>query len=72
MKLRSAFETFLRTGRRIAEPERVETKFNPWHDPEDGRFTFAGQGRNYGRGSGTGGARASAPPKSPIANPRTT
>jgi hypothetical protein len=43
--LASAFEIFLRSGRRVAEPP--ETKFNPWHDPEDGRFTFAGQGRNF-------------------------
>lgn len=41
----SAFEIFLRTGRRIMSA--VETKFNPWHDPEDGRFTFAGQGRYF-------------------------
>lgn len=40
MSKRSAFAVFLRTGRRIAEP--VEAKFNPWHDPEDGRFTFVG------------------------------
>jgi LysM repeat protein len=26
----------------------VEVKFNPWHDPENGRFTFVGQGRYYG------------------------
>jgi hypothetical protein len=28
-----------------------ETKFNPWHDPEDGRFTFAGQGRYFSSGN---------------------
>ena len=44
--MRSAFEIYLRTGRRVTEIEPVETKFNPWHDPEDGRFTFAGQGRH--------------------------
>lgn len=43
MRTRSAFEIFLRTGRGT-----VESKFNPWHDPEDGRFTFAGQGRYFG------------------------
>lgn len=46
------FEYYLRTGRRrgiAATP--IETKFNPWHDAEDGRFTFAGQGRFFpGRG----------------------
>jgi LysM repeat protein len=44
----SAFEIYLRSGRRIAPAaSKVETKFNPWHDPEDGRFTFAGQGRYH-------------------------
>ena len=43
----SAFEIYLRTGRRVRAG--VEVKFNPWHDPEDGRFTFAGQGRYFGR-----------------------
>lgn len=34
----SAFEIYLRTGRRVPDqPELVEIKFNPWHDPEDGR-----------------------------------
>lgn len=44
----SAFEIYLRTGRRVTGPAVLETKFNPWHDPEDGRFTFAGQGRYFG------------------------
>lgn len=35
----------------------VELKFNPWHDPENGRFTFAGDGRRYGGPSGNGGGR---------------
>lgn len=59
---RSAFEVYLRTGRRIPEPP--ETKFNPWHDPENGRFTFAGQGRHYGGGhtqSNDRGFRAASP-----------
>lgn len=44
----SAFEFYLRTGRRIASMAvGLETKFNPWHDPDDGRFTFAGQGRYF-------------------------
>ncbi|HMS21605.1 DNA/RNA non-specific endonuclease [uncultured Sphingorhabdus sp.] len=30
----------------------LELKFNPWHDTEDGKFTFAGQGRNFGKGGG--------------------
>jgi LysM repeat protein len=49
-----AFSLYLRTGRRI-EPDEVEVKFNPWHDEEDGRFTFAGQGRFYPAGGGSGG-----------------
>lgn len=59
-KRMSAFEIFLRTGRRVAdEPEGIQTKFNPWHDPEDGRFTFAGQGRHFGGGhTGSGEATA--------------
>jgi DNA/RNA non-specific endonuclease len=46
--LASSFELYLRTGRRIAGPiVSLETKFNPWHDPDDGRFTFAGHGRRF-------------------------
>lgn len=40
---RVAFEHYIRTGRRLSpqgEPE-VELKFNPYHDPRNGRFTFA-------------------------------
>jgi hypothetical protein len=37
---RLAFEHYLRTGRRI-ETGAVERKFNPYHDPRNGRFTFA-------------------------------
>lgn len=37
-----------------------ELKYNPWHDTEDGKFTFAGQGRNYGSSGGSfGGGGAS-------------
>lgn len=32
---REEFRAFLRTG------SRIEVKFNPYHDPRDGRFTFA-------------------------------
>jgi hypothetical protein len=49
---RRAFSIWVRTGR--LPPARsasgIEFKFNPWHDPENGRFTFAGTGRYYGRG----------------------
>lgn len=40
----------------------IEHKFNPWHDPENGRFTFAGTGRYYGPvndGGSFGGGGAS-------------
>lgn len=55
-RAQSLFSHFLRTGR-IAPPESpadVEVKFNPWHDPDDGRFTFEGQGRYYPAGSRVG------------------
>jgi hypothetical protein len=52
MRRRSVFEIYLRTGKRVAsDPQQLETKFNPWHDPDDGRFTFANQGRYFGRGA---------------------
>lgn len=41
-----------------ANDDRIECKFNPWHDTDDGRFTFAGTGRNHGGGAGFGGAGA--------------
>jgi hypothetical protein len=48
----SAFSWWLRTGRLppALGPDSLELKFNPWHDPADGRFTFAGAGRSYGAG----------------------
>jgi hypothetical protein len=53
-KQSSAFSWWLRTGKLppARSPDGLELKFNPWHDPEDGRFTFAGAGRHYGA-SGT-------------------
>lgn len=41
---RRAFEHYLRTGRRLISCSSApahERKFNPYHDPRDGRFTFA-------------------------------
>ena len=39
---RQAFAVWLRTGRRPTVGEDgVERKFNPYHDPRNGRFTFA-------------------------------
>ena len=49
---RRAFAIWLRTGR-ISFADHVELKFNPWHDPENGRFTFAEAGRSSERGAGT-------------------
>jgi hypothetical protein len=36
-----AFEVFLRTGKRLARAAASELKFNPYHDPRNGQFTFA-------------------------------
>ena len=38
-------------GQALARSAPVEVKFNPWHDPDDGRFTFAGTGRYFPHGS---------------------
>lgn len=58
---RRAFSAWLRTGR-LPSPrsdDGIELKFNPWHDPENGRFTFANTGRHYGWGrTGPSEARA--------------
>lgn len=54
-------EIWLRSGRRVAEPDLVETKFNPWHDPKDGRFTFAHQGRNFPRKTSSGAIPSEGP-----------
>ncbi len=53
---RYAFSTWLRTGRlpTARTADGVELKFNPWHDPRTGRFTFA-NGRNFQDGSWRGG-----------------
>lgn len=44
---RRAFAIWLRTGRRFdpAPSAPIEVKFNPWHDPANGQFTFAGRGQ---------------------------
>lgn len=52
----SAFEIYLRTGRRV---KGIEVKFNPWHDPDNGRFTFVGTGRYFPGGGQFGGGGAS-------------
>ena len=54
---RRAFSVWLRTGRLPGWLKATpEFKFNPWHDPDNGRFTFAGTGRYFGRGSGAAAA----------------
>lgn len=47
----SAFSIYLRTGKRTS-PSPVEFKFNPYHDPQDGRFTFAPGGGTSGHAGG--------------------
>ncbi len=59
-KQQSAFSHWLRTGRlpAVHNAGGIELKFNPWHDPDDGRFTFAGSGRHHGAGGGQVADRA--------------
>ncbi len=59
---RQAFGQWLRTGHWPLPPESdaIEHKFNPWHDPADGRFTFAGSGTRSGTG-GSGSGRSGGP-----------
>lgn len=54
---RDAFRHYLRTGRRVPAHRIVQVKFNPYHDPKNGQFTFK---------NGVGGsANMSQPPKKP-------
>lgn len=48
----SAFSWWLRTGRlpSVRDEGGIELKYNPWHDPFDGRFSFAGSGSNHRAG----------------------
>lgn len=60
---RRSFEFYLRTGLQLIPPaEELEQKFNPYHDPYNGRFTFAPGGSL--RAAATGGARPQ--PKLPL------
>lgn len=56
--LQGAFSHWLRSGagrwRSDGSRRALEVKFNPWHDPEDGRFTFVGAGRFFPGGGGGG------------------
>ena len=53
-----AFSRWLRTGRLPGWRwgASAEFKFNPWHDPDDGRFTFRGAGKYFPPGNGGGRA----------------
>ncbi|WP_445190891.1 hypothetical protein ACT009_09710 [Sphingomonas sp. Tas61C01] len=46
------FSNWLRTGRLplVIDPGGLELKYDHWHDPDDGRFTFAQSGRFFGAG----------------------
>lgn len=66
---RQAFEHYFRTGRRLplsvfsTDPAPIATKFNPYHDPQNGQFTSASVGAGgkrdargiWGGGGFTGG-----------------
>lgn len=61
---RLAFELYLRTGRSPQPgrtPSRLERKFNPYHDPENGQFTFAPGGSRpaTSRETSSGGGQSS-------------
>lgn len=49
------FAFWMRTGlRRQSLPAaEVEAKFNPWHDPQNGQFTYRQSGRYFGGGGAT-------------------
>ena len=56
------FEGYLRSGSWTRRDDDVEVKFNPWHDPKTGRFTFKGGGSapgTWGGGGVTGGGGGS-------------
>ena len=61
LRQRREFAYWLRTGRLGNGDTSPEFKFNPWHDPADGRFTWANSGRFYGQGSATGPEGAAKP-----------
>lgn len=67
----SDFGRYLRTGRIVARTPSVEVKFNPYHDPRDGRFTFApGRGTLPPRQLGTATrVREQTASRSPVRTP---
>lgn len=59
----SAFARWIRTGFRLPEPQvdpPLEVKFNPYHDPANGQFTFG-----PGGSAGSAGAGMTSAPKRP-------
>lgn len=66
---RRAYVGWLRTGRWPVPQgaDGTELKFNPWHDPKDGRFTSAGAGQRSG-GSALG--KSTSRSAQPVRNPR--
>lgn len=62
----TTFEFYRRTGRRVAALTATEFKFNPWHDQDDGRFTFANQGRHFPRRAGAATRRTRLVPPSKL------
>jgi hypothetical protein len=63
---RCAFRLYLRTGQRVRAGDAVEVKFNPYHDPRNGQFTFAPGGpRSLESGLMAPRNYASAPPGGP-------
>lgn len=72
---RRAFELYLRTGRGpdIGAPlHRLERKFNPYHDPDNGQFTFAPGGKRSGTARRSVGGRAAPNSSAPAAQPQLT
>ena len=63
------FEGYLRSGSWTRRDDDVEVKFNPWHDPKTGRFTFKGGGSAPGTWGG-GGLPAAAADRLGAAAPR--
>lgn len=72
---RRAFELYLRTGRGpdIGAPlHRLERKFNPYHDPDNGQFTFAPGGNRSGTARRSVRGRAAPNSSAPAAQPQLT
>lgn len=68
-----AFSHYLRTGRRMPkdifiEAQDIELKFNPYHDPRNGQFTFAPGGPRTGSRRPTHTPRPSKAENSAVSN----